>query len=167
MHEHAGVEIAAGFFGKPVAQAARGVLCAAADAQLRQALRRLRAHDATRSALADEGEAMEFAAQRHQRAVGEGHRLRNAAEAFAHPLDVTMEERAGFAEIALHGKRDDHRASCAADAQRQAARARVSSHLNRAIELFDARTLQCLPPTRLPQPTFPLVHHTTLVGTAH
>jgi hypothetical protein len=68
------------------------------------------------------------------------------------------ERGAGFAEVALHGKRDDHRAPRAADAQRQPTRTRMSSHLNRAIELFDARTLQCLPPS-LPQPTFPLVHH--------
>ena len=31
--------------------------------------------------------------------------------------------------------------------------------LNRAIELFDARTLQCFPSYSLPQPTFPLVHY--------
>ena len=68
-------------------------------------------------------------------------------EPLAHPLDVAIDERAGFAEVALHGKRDDHRAPCAADAQRQPTRTRMSSHLNRAIELFDARTLQCLPPT--------------------
>ena len=143
------VEIAARLVGEPIAQAPRSVLGAAADAQLGQALPCACARTTPPAArLPVNASAVEFAAQRHQRAVGERHRLRKAVEALAHPLDVAIEEGAGFAEIALHGKRDDDRAACAADAQRQAARARMSSHLNRAIELFDARTLQCLPPKR-------------------
>ncbi len=75
--------------------------------------------------------------------VRERHRLRNGAQALAHPLDVAIKKRSGFAEVALDGKRDDHRAPRTADAQRQTPRAGMSSNFDRAIELFDARTLQC------------------------
>ncbi len=74
MHQHAGVEIAARFIGQPIAQPARGMLDAAGYAQLLESAGRLRAHDAAGRALAGEYDAMEFAAQRHQRAVGERHR---------------------------------------------------------------------------------------------
>jgi hypothetical protein len=85
---------------------------------------------------------MEIAAQRHQRAVGERHRSRQAVEALAHPFEIAVDEVPGFAEIALHGKGDDDGAPCAAYAQCQTAGARVTANLDLAAELLDTGTLQ-------------------------
>ena len=69
------VEIAPRLIGQPIAQAARGMLDAARYAQLLEsAVRACALHDAAGRALAGEYDAMEFAAQRHQRAIVKRHR---------------------------------------------------------------------------------------------
>ena len=143
MHDDARIEIATGFLKQPIAQTARRMLGASGDAQLRYGHTALMAlHDVARRALAGEHEPVQLAAQRQQCAVAERHALRHAIEPRANPFDIAVEEGAGFAEVALHGKRHDHGAARAADTQRQAPCGRMPANLDGAVELGDARTLR-------------------------
>jgi hypothetical protein len=69
-----------------------------------------------------------LAAQRHRRSLFEGHLVRQAVETGAYPVDVSVQERSGFIEIALQRERHDDRAACAADAKRQTSGTGVAAH---------------------------------------
>ena len=132
------VEILVRLRDQPVLQPARGVLGAAGDVEARHAARRvIDAHHAGALRGPQEADAMQAAAQRDGRAVGERHRLGHAAQPLANPVDMGLEEPAGFLDAASRGNRHHHRPACLAHSQRQSPRSRVLPHLDRHSDALD------------------------------
>lgn len=85
---------------------------------------------------AGECDPVKLAAQRHRGFVLERDVVRQAIEARTNPVDVTIEECACFVEVALQRQCDDHRAARAADPQRQASRAGMTTHFELRADVF-------------------------------
>jgi hypothetical protein len=62
--------------------------------------------------------------------------VRQAVEARANPVDVAIEKCAGFVEIALQWKRDDHCAARAAYAKCKTSRARMTANFQLRTDIF-------------------------------
>jgi len=100
MARDAHLEIASRFIEKPANDAVRSELFRARDEDVRALAFCLINRDDARTRASGERDRVRLASQRHRRSVFERHRVRQAVETCAYPIDVPVQECSGFVEVA-------------------------------------------------------------------